>query len=320
MQADKASGYKTSEYVDEILLPQLTELVNRYKPDVLWSDGDWEATAGYWKSEEFLAWLYNDSPVSDTVVTNDRWGINCSCHHGGYFTCADRFDPGSVTDAGGGDLSTPQPDAPPAGHRLAHKWENCMTLDRHSWGFRRNAQVSKGGWAGGGRRLCSAHSRRRHAGDFLSIDEVLEKLVTTVACGGNLLLNVGPTGDGRIDSIFQERLLQLGAWMGTNGDAIYETTPWRVTNDSTSLWYTTPKADRTTVYAISLQWPTTGVLLLPSVTTASRHATADLLGYGPVTTKRMDRRGGTVVHLPSLYPPPLLPSGSAWVFRLQRVR
>ncbi len=28
----------------------------------------------YWGSEEFLAWLYNESPSRESVVTNDRWG------------------------------------------------------------------------------------------------------------------------------------------------------------------------------------------------------------------------------------------------------
>ena len=35
------------------------------------------------------------SPVKDTVVTNDRWCDNgCACHHGGVFTCNDRYNPG----------------------------------------------------------------------------------------------------------------------------------------------------------------------------------------------------------------------------------
>ena len=37
-----------------------------------------------------------DSPVKDTVVTNDRWGSGCTCHHGGYYTCQDRYNPGNV--------------------------------------------------------------------------------------------------------------------------------------------------------------------------------------------------------------------------------
>ena len=34
------------------------------------------------------------SPVKDTVVVNDRWGAGCMCHHGGSYTCSDRYNPG----------------------------------------------------------------------------------------------------------------------------------------------------------------------------------------------------------------------------------
>ncbi len=57
---------------------------------------DWEMSDEYWQSKEFLAWLYNDSPVNQTVVVNDRWGSGDSCKHGGYYTCADRYNPGTL--------------------------------------------------------------------------------------------------------------------------------------------------------------------------------------------------------------------------------
>lgn len=49
------------------MLPEMYELVNRYKPSIIWSDGDWEAQDTYWSSLDFLVWLYNESPVKDEV-------------------------------------------------------------------------------------------------------------------------------------------------------------------------------------------------------------------------------------------------------------
>jgi len=74
------------KYVAEHMWPQMKELVNTYKPDVFWTDGDWEATDTLWKSREFLAWLYNESPVKDKVVTYDRWGSGVRFHHGEVYT------------------------------------------------------------------------------------------------------------------------------------------------------------------------------------------------------------------------------------------
>jgi alpha-L-fucosidase len=74
------------KYASEHAMPQLYELINRYKPQVIWSDGDWDATPEQWKSPEFLAWLYNESPVRDSVVANDRWGSGVRFHHSGIYT------------------------------------------------------------------------------------------------------------------------------------------------------------------------------------------------------------------------------------------
>jgi alpha-L-fucosidase len=253
--ADHENGGKTTTYVDTVLQPQLHDIVNRYQPEIVWADGDWEMNDTYWRSKEFLAWLYNESPVKNSVVVNDRWGAGDSCRHGGYYTCADRYNPGVL-----------QP----------HKWENCLTIDSRTWGFARNGDIA----------------------DYLSIDQLLSQLASTVACNGNFLLNVGPTGDGVITPVYEERLLQIGAWLDINGEAIYNTKPWRAQNDTaSSVWYTAPKARNDAAYAIFFGWPKDNVLRLTQVRPQSGMS-AQLLGYAGNLQWKQDGTGVTLVVLP----------------------
>lgn len=93
--ADQESNWSITSFSDNKVHPEIRELVTKYKPDIVWSDGEWEAPYTYWKSTEFLAWLYNESPVKDEVVVNDRWGSgDIICHHGDFYTCSDRYNPG----------------------------------------------------------------------------------------------------------------------------------------------------------------------------------------------------------------------------------
>lgn len=66
--------------------PQMQELINTYRPDVFWTDGEWDAPDDVWKSKEFLQWLYNESPVKKEIVTYDRWGSGIRFNHGGVYT------------------------------------------------------------------------------------------------------------------------------------------------------------------------------------------------------------------------------------------
>ncbi|MES1219029.1 MAG: alpha-L-fucosidase [Bacteroidota bacterium] len=74
------------KYVETHMWPQMKDLINTYQPDVFWTDGEWDAPAETWKSQEFLAWLYNESPVKDKIVVNDRWGSGVRFNHAGFYT------------------------------------------------------------------------------------------------------------------------------------------------------------------------------------------------------------------------------------------
>jgi alpha-L-fucosidase len=73
-------------YVQEHVFPQFKDLVTRYKPAIIFSDGEWEMPSADWHAPELLAWLFNDSPVKAEVVINDRWGSDTRHKHGGYWT------------------------------------------------------------------------------------------------------------------------------------------------------------------------------------------------------------------------------------------
>uniref|UniRef100_A0A0B6ZTW4 alpha-L-fucosidase n=1 Tax=Arion vulgaris TaxID=1028688 RepID=A0A0B6ZTW4_9EUPU len=272
---DQANGFTTQDFVRAKSLPELYELVNKYKPDIVWSDGEWMALDTYWNSTEFIAWLYNDSPVKDTVVVNDRWGNNTRCVHGGFWDCSDHYTPGTL---------------------VPHKWENCMTIDKNSWGYRANAQLS----------------------EIYTIQELLYQLVTTVSLGGNILFNVGPTSYGEIAPIYEERLRQIGSWLGVNGEAIYKTYVWSHQNDSVAqnVWYTArTNGSAITIYAILLAWPEVGNLTL-GYPVASSATNVSLVGYPQKFTYTAITGGGIKVNIPPI-PANKMPCDWAWVLRLE---
>jgi alpha-L-fucosidase len=163
-------------YVETYMIPQFKDLVSRYHPSVIFTDGDWDNTAEQLHARELISWYYNT--VGPEAVVNDRWGYG---HEHGFLT----------PEYSGGILDTVRP------------WAECRGVGR-SFGVNRNEKLE----------------------NFLTDEELIRHFVQLVAAGGGLTLNVGPNADGTIPFIQQERLLSLGKWLTTNGEAIYGSRPW----------------------------------------------------------------------------------------------
>ena len=201
----------------EYMNNSIKELVNLYKPDILWGDvtiGPVYTRAGtglpadYWNSKEVLAYFYNHSDNPAEVVANDRWGRDLDGTMVGDYTTPERVRVDRINK---------------------QKWELCDSLDPTSWGYNRNLAP----------------------GQYMSPNRLVDYLVDVVSKNGNLLINIGPRADGTIPEVMQECLRQTGEWLRINGEAIYGTTYWDTHIDGDMRF--TRKGN--TLYAIALEWP-----------------------------------------------------------------
>ena len=88
---------------------------------------------------------------------------------------------------------------------------------------------------------------------------LLCQLIDTVSKGGNYLLNVGPNADGEFPAASIERLSMIGAWLKTNGEAIYGTTASPF--ERLDFGRATQKPGR--IYLHVFNWPHDGSLAVP---------------------------------------------------------
>lgn len=170
-------------YIREVMIPEFKDLVTRYKPSVIFADGEWNLPDTAWHSRELLAWLFNESPVAKEVVINDRWGNNTRGKNTGSTYSTSEYGSGMSSDV---------------------IWEESQGMGL-SYGYNRMEALE----------------------DYKSSSQMIFTLIDIVSRGGNLLLDIGPTADGRIPVIMQQRLAQIGDWLDINGEAIYDTRAWK---------------------------------------------------------------------------------------------
>lgn len=125
----------------------------------------------------------------------------------------------------------------------------------------------------------------------LSAQTVIFRLIDNVSRGGNLLLNVSPKADGTLPENEVAALKEVGRWLAVNGEAIYETRPWKRDNDDIIRY--TRKGD--TLYAIVLGWPDDREMNISSLPqNVGRVTSVRLLGASAPLEFRQNDAGMTV--------------------------
>jgi alpha-L-fucosidase len=149
---------------------------------------------------------------------------------------------------------------------------------------------------------------------------IVNQLVDIVSKNGNLLMNIGPRSDGTIPEEVQQVLLDVGAWLNVNGEAIYGTRPWRTYGEGptkvaagsfhdTDTSNYTPEDFRFTtkggaLYAIGLAWPAKGEAVVHSLAEtpgSARVETVGLLG-GDAKLQFEQKPDGLHIQLPAQPP------------------
>lgn len=199
---------------------KIYELLAHSKPDLLWLDGDWTASAETWGTKEIVADYYN--------AANEEWDTDVLVN--------DRLGQPYPHDQGKGDymtLETTLAHYEPPEEIFAETYEAVGNLNPNSWGYDREATPET----------------------VPDAEELVHQLVGTVSTNGNFLIGLGPKADGVIPDVQKEPVLGMGRWLETNGEAIYGTYHWVKAIDEVSSVEVRYTAKDNAVYAIALEWP-----------------------------------------------------------------
>ncbi len=162
---------------------QLKELIDDYDPTLIWFDGGWEWPWTHEMGMDLYAYLRG---LKEDLLINNR--VDKGLHG----IVIKKFEKPEIY---AGDYATPEQRI--GEFNIDIPWETCMTI-ANQWAWKANDKMK-------------------------SKKECIQTLLKTVGGGGNLLFNVGPMADGRIEQRQIDRLKDMGDWLKINGEAVYET-------------------------------------------------------------------------------------------------
>ena len=167
------------EFLDD-WLARCCELVDRYRPQLVWFDWWIEQPVFEPYLRRFAAYYYN---------RGHEWQRGVAINY------KNRSFPGTaaVYDVERGLLGGIHP----------HFWQTDTSICNNSWGYVEERE-------------------------YKSTEFVIGDLVDIVSKNGALLLNIGPKPDGTIPDEEQRVLLEIGDWFAVNGEAVYDSRPWKV--------------------------------------------------------------------------------------------
>ena len=199
---------------------QTRELIQRYRPSVLWNDISWPTETG--KLLAVFADYYN---AIEEGVLNDRWMPSSFASRLLRFKLMRRRLDKKLKAAmqksqrNGGVV----PPEPPHYDFRTPEYTTFKTISEKKWEATRGMSHSFG------------FNGRDTDADYESVEALVTSFIDTVSKNGNLLLNVGPRGDdAQIPAEQVQRLKGFGAWLTANGEAVYGTRPWTRAEGRTS--------------------------------------------------------------------------------------
>lgn len=170
------------EIYKQFLFDQVGELITKYNTNLIWFDGQWEAS---WTHEMGMELYQYCRDLKDDLLINNRVDK-------GFKGMAGMTD--SIAKYAG-DYGTPEQRI--GGFNNDYPWESCITICKQ-WAWKPDDKLK-------------------------TTEECIHTLIKTIGGDGNLLLNVGPMPDGRIEPRQVEVLKEIGSWLKVNGEAVYGT-------------------------------------------------------------------------------------------------